>query len=89
VKIFVGNLEYSATEQDVIAFFAEHHICVQGVKIPTQKETGAARGYCFVEISDVDEQRAIDLQGKDILGRTVRIAPARAQKLNVRNCSSN
>jgi RNA recognition motif-containing protein len=55
MHIFVGNLEFSATEQDVRQLFERYGV-VDTVRIMTDRETGRPRGFGFVEMSD-DEAR--------------------------------
>ena len=75
-KIYVGNLPFSATEQDVRALF-EAHGAVQSVALINDRETGRPRGFGFVEMSSADAQRAIQsLNGKDMGGRPLKVNEA-------------
>ena len=75
-KIYVGNLPFSATEQDVRALF-EAHGAVQSVALINDRETGRPRGFGFVEMSSADAQRAMQsLNGKDFGGRPLKVNEA-------------
>ncbi len=52
-KIYVGNLPFTATEDQVRALFAEHGT-VESVALPNDRETGRPRGFGFVEMSQAD-----------------------------------
>jgi len=68
-KIFVGNLSFRATEDQVRSMFAEYGT-VDSVSIVTDRDTGQARGFGFVEMSnDAEAERAINsLSGKELAG---------------------
>ena len=75
-KIYVGNLPFSATEQDVRELFGQHGT-VESVALPTDRETGRPRGFGFVEMSSADASRAMQaLNGKDFDGRALKINEA-------------
>jgi RNA recognition motif-containing protein len=75
-SIYVGNLPWSATEDDIRDMFAAHGT-VNSVKLVTDRETGRARGFCFVEMPAEDAATAIDALGNASLGgRTLRINEA-------------
>ena len=58
-NIFVGNLSFRATEDEVRSLFAEYGT-VERVSIVTDRDTGQARGFGFVEIiNDAEADRAI------------------------------
>ena len=77
-NIYVGNLSFDATEQDLRGAF-EQYGYVSRVNVISDRETGRSRGFAFVEMPDSDEAaRAIDsLDGTDIAGRQVRVNAAR------------
>ncbi|HKE94523.1 MAG TPA: RNA-binding protein [Povalibacter sp.] len=80
MKIYVGNLPFSATEQDVRALF-EAHGPVQSVALINDRETGRPRGFGFVEMASAEGQRAIQsLNGKDMGGRPLRINEAQERQ---------
>jgi len=76
-SIYVGNLPWSATEEQVQALFAEHGK-VLSVKLISDRETGRARGFGFVEMEDADALKAIEaLDNQDFGGRTLRVHEAK------------
>lgn len=77
-NIFVGNLSYSVTEDSVRSLF-EAYGAVDRVNIVTDRDTGQARGFAFVEMANNSEaQRAItELNGKELDGRALNVNEAR------------
>ena len=77
-NIFVGNLDFGATEDSIRALF-EAHGAVERVSIVTDRDTGRSRGFGFVEMTDAGEaQRAIAaLNGVKLGGRALNINEAR------------
>jgi cold-inducible RNA-binding protein len=76
-NIFVGNLSFGATEGSVRSLF-EAYGTVDRVSIVTDRDTGQARGFGFVEMSvNADADRAInELNGKDLDGRALNVNEA-------------
>ena len=76
-SIYVGNLPWSATEEEVHSLFSAHGN-VLSVKIVTDRETGRARGFGFVEMEDSDAAAAVEaLDNSSFGGRTLRVNEAR------------
>ena|SRR5690242_816957 len=77
-NIFVGNLSFGATESSVRSLF-EAYGAVDRVSIVTDRDTGQARGFGFVEMSNNTEaDRAInELNGRDLDGRALNVNEAR------------
>ena len=77
-NIFVGNLDYDTTEDDLRSMF-EAHGPVEGVRIMTDRDTGRSRGFAFVEMTnDPDADRAIaELNGAALRGRALNVNEAR------------
>ena len=77
-NIFVGNLSFGTTEDTVRSIF-EPYGSVDRVNIVTDRETGQARGFAFVEMGvDAEGNAAISgLNGRDIDGRTLNVNEAR------------
>ena len=74
--IYVGNLPFSATEQDVRALF-EAHGTVESVKLINDRETGRPRGFGFVDMPQDAAQAAIQaINGHDLNGRPLRVNEA-------------
>jgi RNA recognition motif. (a.k.a. RRM, RBD, or RNP domain) len=57
-RIYVGNLPFSTTDEEVRALFLQHGT-VESIKLPTGRETGRPRGFGFVEMNQADAARAI------------------------------
>src|SRR5579864_6032622 len=77
-NIFVGNLNFGATEAAVRSLF-ETYGAVERVNLVTDRDTGQARGFGFVEMSvNADADRAIaELNGRDLDGRALNVNEAR------------
>ena len=77
-NIFVGNLSFGSTEQDIRSLF-ETYGKVDRITIVTDRETGQARGFGFVEMGDDGEgERAISgLNGREVGGRALNVNEAR------------
>jgi cold-inducible RNA-binding protein len=77
-NIFVGNLDFAATESSVRSLF-EPYGAVERVSVVTDRDTGRSRGFAFVEMTDPGEaDRAITaLNGSDLDGRALNINEAR------------
>ncbi len=74
--IYVGNLPFSATDEDVRALF-ERHGKVDSVKLINDRETGRPRGFGFVEMSGSEAQAAIaQLNGYQMGSRELRVNEA-------------
>jgi len=80
-NIFVGNLSFGATEDAVRSMF-EAYGTVDRVNVVTDRETGRARGFGFVEMSvDAEAERAIAaLNGRDLDGRALNINEAKPKE---------
>ncbi len=76
-KLYVGNLPFSSTEEDLRGVFGRHG-CVESVNVIMDRDTGRPRGFAFVEMSEPsaasDAIRALD--GTDLGGRTIRVNEA-------------
>ncbi len=79
-SIYVGNLPFSATEDEVREMF-EAHGAVHSVKLINDRETGRPRGFGFVEMDQAEAEAAIKaLNGLDHGGRSLRINMAEEKK---------
>jgi hypothetical protein len=74
MDIYVGNLPYTATEEDVTGLFAAYGP-VERVKIITDRETGRSKGFAFVTLGDQSQLNASieALNGFDYQGRELRV----------------
>ena len=81
MSIYIGNLSFDATEEDLNEVFAEYGT-VKRVQLPTDRETGRKRGFGFVEMSsDEEEAAAIEaLDGAEWMGRDIRVNKARPRE---------
>jgi cold-inducible RNA-binding protein len=77
-NLYVGNLPHSTTEAELRGFF-EAHGAVERVNIVTDRDTGRARGFAFVEMTNADEaEKAIAaLNGMELGGRNLTINEAK------------
>jgi RNA recognition motif-containing protein len=81
VSIYVGNLSYDVTQEDLIQVFAEYG-SVSRVSLPTDRETGRPRGFAFVEMgTEAEEAAAIeDLDGAEWMGRDLKVNKAKPRE---------
>ena len=81
MSIYVGNLSYDATQDDVRSVFAEYGT-VKRVTLPMDRETGRPRGFAFVDMSsETEEESAIsDLDGAEWMGRTLKVNKAKPRE---------
>lgn len=78
--IYVGNLPFTATEDEVRGLFSKHGT-VHSVKLVNDKETGKPRGFGFVEMEGSAAQAAISaLNGTQFGGRGLRVNEARERE---------
>src|SRR5689334_8109513 len=79
-KLFVGNLAYSVTEDELRDLFAQVGGC-DSVSIVLDRDTGQSRGFGFVTMTGADaaERAKKQLDGADLKGRRVRIDDANDQ----------
>lgn len=80
-KLYIGNLSFQATEQDLSDSFAQFGT-VESVRIITDRETGRSKGFAFVEMStDQEAADVIDkMNGQSLDGRPLKISEARPQE---------
>lgn len=81
MSIYVGNLDYSVTSEDLTDVFGEYGI-VKRVHLPTDRETGRLRGFGFVEMgTEAEEASAIsELNGAEWMGRELKVNQARPRQ---------
>jgi RNA recognition motif-containing protein len=78
-KIYVGNLPFDATEDSVRELFAQHGN-VTSVSLITDRDTGAPRGFGFVEMETGFSEAIQALDNKDFGGRNLRVNEARPRE---------
>ncbi|MDZ8023638.1 MAG: RNA recognition motif domain-containing protein [Nostoc sp. SerVER01] len=81
MSIYVGNLSYQVSEDDIKGVFAEYGT-VKRVQLPTDRETGRLRGFAFVEMgTDAEETAAIEaLDGAEWMGRDLKVNKAKPRE---------
>ena len=81
MSIYVGNLPYEVTEDDLKSVFAEYG-SVKRVHLPTDRESGRKRGFGFVEMdTEAEEGAAIEaLDGAEWMGRDLKVNQARPRE---------
>lgn len=81
MSVYVGNLSYEATDEDIKDVFKEYG-SVKRVQVPTDRETGRPRGFAFVEMETEDEETAAieALDGAEWMGRTLKVNKARPRE---------
>ncbi|HTW85597.1 MAG TPA: RNA-binding protein [Candidatus Sulfotelmatobacter sp.] len=80
VSLFVGNLNYSVKEDDLVELFRPYGTVVR-VRIPTDHQTHRPRGFGFVEMDGADADRAVrELNGAHFFGRSLAVNPARPRE---------
>ena len=87
-KLYVGNLPYRTTENDVRDLFSKYKPIHSTVLI-ADRETGRSRGFGFIELEESNAEAAItDLADSFFGGRTLRISKAKPRELDNKPCSS-
>jgi RNA recognition motif-containing protein len=81
MSIYVGNVSYTATENDLTQTFGVYGT-VKRVQLPTDRETGRMRGFAFVEMgTDAEESAAIEaLDGSEWMGRDLKVNKAKPRE---------
>lgn len=81
VNIFVGNLSFTSTDQELRQLFEQYGV-VDQVNLITDRETGRPRGFGFVEMPDAQAAKAAitALQGKDLGGRPLTVNEAKPRE---------
>lgn len=76
-KVFVGNLDFSTTRQNLEGLFSQHGEIVD-VAIPVDRDSGRPRGFAFVTFGNAESANAAirNLDGADLLGRRLRVSEA-------------
>ncbi|MEM6591041.1 MAG: RNA-binding protein [Cyanobacteria bacterium P01_H01_bin.119] len=86
MTIYIGNLSFQATEDDLKDVFAEYGT-VTRISLPIDRESGRKRGFAFVEMEDESKEDQVisELDGAEWLGRELRVNKAKPRD----NSSSN
>ncbi len=77
-KLYIGNLPFSSTEDDLRDLFSRHGT-VESVNVITDRDTGRPRGFAFIEFDEASAAQAAiaALDGSDLGGRTINVNEAR------------
>ena len=89
-NIFVGNLDFAATDSSVRSLF-ERYGAVERVHLVTDRDTGRARGFGFVEMNDSEQadQAIAGLNGASFEGRALNVNEAKPKPTGSRGRASN
>ncbi|MBW4472134.1 MAG: RNA-binding protein [Stenomitos rutilans HA7619-LM2] len=81
MSIYVGNLSYQVTQEDLKQAFEEYGT-VNRVQLPTDRETGRLRGFAFVEMGTEEEEAAAieALDGAEWMGRDLKVNKAKPRE---------
>lgn len=79
-KVYVGNLPFNATEDDVRNIFSRYGK-VYSVNLATDRETGRSRGFGFVEMDGMEAKAALALDGTLFKKHLLHVRPARVRLL--------
>ncbi len=81
MSIYVGNLSFEVTKDELAEVFGDYGT-VRRVTLPTNRETGQARGFAFVDMStETEEEQAINtLNNATWMGRTMKVNKARPRE---------
>ena len=90
MSIYVGNLSFEVTQDDLTGVFAEYGT-VKRVQLPTDRESGRPRGFGFVEMeTEAAETAAIDaLDGFNWMGRALKVNKAKPREERSRSDSGS
>ena len=78
-NIYVGNLPYTTTSDDLRSWFAEHGT-VNRAQVATDRDTGRSRGFGFVEMSEGGDAAIAALDGAQVEGRTLKVNEAKPRE---------
>jgi len=80
MKLYVGNMSYDTTDDDLRKAFEEHGT-VDSVAVISDRHSGRSKGFGFVEMSDDEEAKAAmeSMNDNDFMGRTLKVNEARSR----------
>lgn len=81
-KVYIGNLDFGVTEQDLQKLFEEKGLKVKEIKIVKDRFTDRSKGFGFAEFEDSDQaQQSIDLlDGQELKSRQLKVSKARRRE---------
>lgn len=77
-RIYVGNLSYKVKEEELRSLFSKYGR-IKALHLIRDKMTRRLKGYAFVEMESADNSKALELNGKDFLGRKLVVSLAKAK----------
>lgn len=83
-NIYVGNLPFDTTSDDLRNWFAEHGT-VTRAQVATDRDTGRSRGFGFVEMSDGGDAAIAALNGAEVGGRSLKVNEAKPKEDRARS----
>ena len=78
-KLYVGNLAWATTDEDLQNTFSEYGTVASAVVI-TELDSGRSRGFGFVEMEDGADEAIEALNGQDLQGRAIRVNEAKSKE---------
>lgn len=78
-KLYVGNLSFSTTSEDLTGLFAQYG-SVTSAQIVTDRETGRSRGFAFVEMASGGDEAIAGTNMRDFQGRTLTVNEAKPRE---------
>jgi len=89
VNIFVGNLAFTATNQDIRQLFEQYGV-VDQVSVITDRDTGRSKGFVFVEMPDRQAAQAAitGIQGTELAGRALTVNEAKPREPRREPCQA-
>lgn len=78
-KLYVGNLAWATTDEDLQNTFSEYGTVASAVVI-TERDSGRSRGFGFVEMEDGADEAIEALNGQDLQGRAIRVNEAKSKE---------
>ena len=79
-KLYVGNLAWATTDEDLQNTFSEYGTVASAVVI-TERDSGRSRGFGFVEMEDGADEAIEALNGQDLQGRAIRVNEAKSKEV--------
>lgn len=75
MRLYLGNLAWKVTEQELEAAFQPYGVRPGSIRIIKDRETGRSKGYGFIEVKE-GELALQEMQGKEVSGRPLRLSEA-------------
>lgn len=90
MTIYIGNLSFQATEDDLKEIFEEYGK-VSRISLPVDRETGKKRGFAFVEMEEENQEDSAiaELDGAEWLGRSIKVNKAKPRENTRRSPGGN